>query len=350
MLSFVSDYIKGAHEKILERLMETNDEAMPGYGNDDYCESAKKKIRKACDCKEAEIFFLAGGTQTNMLVISSLLRPYEGVVAATTGHVSVHEAGAIEHSGHKVLEIPGHEGKIYVPELEQYLKRYWEDGSHEHMVFPGMVYISHPTEYGTLYTRKELEALSGVCGAYKIPLYLDGARLGYGLMSKHTDVTLPMIAKYCDVFYIGGTKVGALCGEAVVFTKQNMPAHFLTMVKQKGGLLAKGRLLGVQFDTLFTDDLYCQISGQAIETAEALKALFQEKGYRFFLDSPTNQQFVILENGELERLHKEVGFDIWEPYDETHTVVRFATSFATRPEEIEALRKVLDNIREPLMI
>ena len=213
------------------------------------------------------------------------------------------------------------------------------------MVFPGMVYVSHPTEYGTLYTRKELEALSGVCRAYKIPLYLDGARLGYGLMSKHTDVTLPMIAKYCDVFYIGGTKVGALCGEAVVFTKQNMPAHFMTMVKQKGGLLAKGRLLGVQFDTLFTDDLYCQISGQAIETAEALKALFREKGYRFFLDSPTNQQFVILENGELERLRKEVGFDIWEPYDEAHTVVRFATSFATRPEEIEALRKVLENIR-----
>lgn len=345
MLSFVSDYIKGAHTKILERLMETNDEVQPGYGNDCYCESAKEKIRKACGCKEAEIFFLAGGTQTNMLVISTMLRPYEGVVAATTGHVSVHEAGAIEHSGHKVLEIPGHEGKIDAGELEQYLKRYWADGSHEHMVFPGMVYISHPTEYGTLYTKEEFEALSKVCRAYQIPLYLDGARLGYGLMSKHTDVTLPMIAEYCDVFYIGGTKVGALCGEAVVFTKQNMPAHFMTMVKQKGGLFAKGRLLGVQFDTLFTDELYYQISRQAIEMAEALKELFREMGYRFFLDSPTNQQFIILENGVMERLQEDVGFDIWEPYDETHTVVRFATSYATRPEEIEALRKVLEKIQ-----
>lgn len=344
MLSFECDYNKGAHKRILERLMETNEEALSGYGNDHYCESAKEKIRKACDCKEADIFFLAGGTQTNMLVISTMLRSYEGVVAASTGHVSVHEAGAIEHSGHKVLTIPGHEGKMDAGELEEYLKRYWEDGTHEHMVFPGMVYISHPTEYGTLYTKEEFEALAKVCRAYKIPLYLDGARLGYGLMSNHTDVTLPMIAEYCDVFYIGGTKVGALCGEAVVFTRQNMPAHFLTMVKQKGGLLAKGRLLGIQFDTLFTDNLYCQISRQAIEMAEALKDLFREKGCRFFLDSPTNQQFIILENEQMEQLQKKVGFDIWEPYDETHTVVRFATSFATRPEEIDELRKVLESI------
>lgn len=343
MLSFECDYNKGAHRKVLERLLETNDEALPGYGNDCYCESAKEKIRKACDCKEAEIFLLAGGTQTNMLVISTMLRPYEGVVAAATGHINVHEAGAIEHSGHKVLEIPGHDGKMNAGELEEYLKRYWADSSHEHMVFPGMVYISHPTEYGTLYTKAELEALSGVCRAYRIPLYLDGARLGYGLMSKNTDVTLPMIARYCDVFYIGGTKVGALCGEAVVFTKQNMPAHFLTMVKQKGGLLAKGRLLGVQFDALFTDDLYYQISRQAIDMAENLKELFRKKGYRFFLDSPTNQQFIILENKEMERLRKEVRFEVWEPYDETHTVVRFATSYATTEEDIENLQNVLEN-------
>lgn len=343
MLSFECDYNKGAHKKIIERLLETNDEALPGYGNDCYCESAKEKIRKACDCEEAEIFLLAGGTQTNMLVISTMLRPYEGVVAAATGHVNVHEAGAIEHSGHKVLEIPGHDGKMNAGELEEYLKRYWADSSHEHMVFPGMVYISHPTEYGTLYTKAELEALSGVCRAYRIPLYLDGARLGYGLMSKNTDVTLPIIARYCDVFYIGGTKVGALCGEAVVFTKKNMPAHFLTMVKQKGGLLAKGRLLGVQFDTLFTDDLYCQISRQAIDMAENLKELFRKKGYRFFLDSPTNQQFIILENTQMERLRKEVRFEVWEPYDETHTVVRFATSYATTEEDIENLQNVLEN-------
>lgn len=342
MLSFESDYIKGAHRKILERFMETNDEALSGYGCDKYCESAIEKIRKACDCEEVEVFFLAGGTQTNMLVISTMLRSYEGVVAATTGHVSVHEAGAIEHSGHKVLEVPGHEGKMDAGELEQYLKSFWEDGNHEHMVFPGMVYISHPTEYGTLYTKAEFEALSKVCRAYKIPLYLDGARLGYGLMSKETDVTLPMIAEYCDVFYIGGTKVGALCGEAVVFTKQNMPAHFMTMVKQKGGLLAKGRLLGIQFDTLFTDDLYFQIGRQAIEMAQELKELFRERGYRFFIDSPTNQQFIILENKEMERLRKDVRFDIWEKYDEEHTVVRFATSFATKLEDIQMLRDILE--------
>lgn len=341
MLSFESDYIQGAHEKILERLAETNREPLSGYGNDKYCESAKEKIRQACDCKEAEIFFLTGGTQTNQIVISSMLKSYEGVVAAETGHVSVHEAGAIEHSGHKVLTIPGHEGKIKVEELAAYLKAYWEDSSHEHMVFPGMVYISHPTEYGTLYTEKELADIAGVCGGYSIPLYLDGARLGYGLMSRGTDVTLAKIARYCDVFYIGGTKVGALCGEAVVFPKKNMPAHFLTLVKQKGGLLAKGRLLGVQFDTLFTDDLYFQISAHAIEMAEKMKEMFREKGKRFFLDSPTNQQFLILEDGELAQMKKQVNFDIWEKYDEGHTVVRFATSWATETEDLNRLQEVM---------
>lgn len=346
MLSFESDYIIGAHEKVLQRLMETNGEPLSGYGVDRYCESAKEKIRKACGCEEADIFFLVGGTQTNMLVVSAMLRSYEGVVAAATGHVSVHEAGAIEHSGHKVLELPGHEGKIDVEELKTYLQSYWEDTSHEHMVFPGMVYISHPTEYGTLYTKAELESLCEVCRAYQIPLYLDGARLGYGLMSRGTDVTLPVIARCCDVFYIGGTKVGALCGEAVVFTRKNMPAHFMTMAKQKGALLAKGRLLGVQFDALFTDDLYFEISRNAIDRAEELKALFREKGYRFFLDSPTNQQFIILENEEMKRLEHKVGFDIWEKYDENHTVVRFATSFATSREDIRQLKEIVEQMQE----
>lgn len=343
MLSFESDYIQGAHEKILERLLATNREPLSGYGNDRYCESAKEKIRKACDCEKAAVFFLTGGTQTNQVVISSMLKSYEGVVAAQTGHVSVHEAGAIEHSGHKVLTVPGHEGKIDVSELSSYLKTYWEDSNHEHMVFPGMVYLSHPTEYGTLYTEKELASIADVCRTYRIPLYLDGARLGYGLMSRETDVTLPKIAKYCDVFYIGGTKVGALCGEAVVFTKENMPPHFMTLAKQKGALLAKGRLLGVQFDTLFTDGLYFQISAHAIEMAERLKEILREKGKRFFLDSPTNQQFIVLENGEMGRLKEHVKFDVWEKYDETHTVVRFATSWATEAEDLEKLRKLLCN-------
>ncbi len=337
MLSFTCDYTQGAHPKILERLLETNMEKLPGYGNDHYCESAKEKIKKACGCPDAEVWFLTGGTQTNATVIDSVLQKYEGVISAQTGHINAHESGAVEFTGHKVLTLPGHEGRIRAEELETFLKTFWADGSHEHMVFPGMVYLSHPTEYGTLYTKAELEAISAICRNYEIPLYLDGARLGYGLMSYDTDVTLPMIAHLCDIFYIGGTKVGALCGEAVVFTKKNAPRHFLTLIKQHGALLAKGRLTGIQFDTLFTDDLYFQISRHAIEMAELLKKGFAERGYPFFLNSPTNQQFIILENGKLEDLQKKVAFEIWEPFDKEHTVVRFATSWGTTKEEIEEL-------------
>ena len=258
MLSFVNDYSEGAHEKILERLVETNRESLSGYGTDKYSDSAKEKIRKACNCPEADIYFLVGGTQTNQTVIDALLNQYEGVVAAETGHVNVHEAGAIEFTGHKVLTVPQHDGKICAKELKDYIATFYGDANHEHMVFPGMTYISHPTELGTLYTKKELQDISEVCKEYNIPLYLDGARMGYGLVSEGTDVTLADIANYCDAFYIGGTKVGALCGEAVVFPKK-APAHFLTIVKQHGALLAKGRLTALQFDTLFTDDLYMEI-------------------------------------------------------------------------------------------
>lgn len=341
MLFFTCDYTLGAHEAILKRLVETNMEPLPGYGNDCYCEGAKEKIRAACSCPDADIFFLVGGTQTNATVIDSLLKKYEGVISAQTGHINIHEAGAVEYTGHKVLTLPAHEGKIHADELEAYLKTFWGDANHEHMVFPGMVYISHPTEYGTLYTKAELEAISAICRSFDIPLYLDGARLGYGLMSYDTDVTLPMIADLCDVFYIGGTKVGALCGEAVVFPRGNAPRHFLTLIKQHGALLAKGRLPGIQFDTLFTDDLYFKISRHAIDMAVLLKKGFAEKGYSFFLDSPTNQQFIILENRKLKELQEKVAFEIWEPLDEAHTVVRFATSFGTKPEEIEELMGLL---------
>ena len=337
MLSFTCDYTQGAHPKILERLIETNMEQLPGYGNDRYCESAKENIRKACGCPDAEIYFLAGGTQTNATVIDSVLQKYEGVISAQTGHINVHEAGAVEYTGHKVLTLPAWEGKIRADELEELLKTFWDDGSREHMVFPGMVYLSHPTEYGTLYTKAELEAISSICRSYKIPLYLDGARLGYGLMSLQTDVTLPMIADLCDIFYIGGTKVGALCGEAVVFPHKNAPCHFLTLIKQHGALMAKGRLVGIQFDTLFTDDLYFRISRHAIEMAELMKKGFAKKGYSFFLDSPTNQQFILLDNVKLEELQKKVDFEIWERPDEEHTVVRFATSWGTAAEDIEEL-------------
>lgn len=346
MLSFESDYIEGAHERIFQKLVQVNMEQLPGYGTDPYTAAAKEKIKEACACPEAEVHFLVGGTQTNAVMIDALLHSYEGVVAADTGHIGTHEAGAIEFTGHKVLPIEQQQGKIEASRLEEFLSVFWEDENHEHMVFPGMVYISHPTEYGTLYSKKELEDIASVCQQYEIPLYLDGARLGYGLMSRETDVTLADIARYCDAFYIGGTKVGALCGEAAVFTKGRAPKHFMTIVKQHGALLAKGWLLGVQFDTLFTDGLYYDISRQAIDMAQLLKEGFRDRGYQFLLESPTNQQFIVLENEEMERLQKKIRFSYWEKADATHTVVRFATSWATRPEAIDELFRILDEEKE----
>lgn len=339
MLFFENDYCEGAHETILKRLAETNMEKVPGYGRDFYCDQAKEKIKEACGCPNGEVYFLVGGTQTNSVVIASMLNRYEGVLSAVTGHVNSHEAGAIEFTGHKVLPLPQKDGKISAADLKAYLETYYADGSFDHMVFPGMVYISHPTEYGTLYTRQELADISQVCRKYEIPLFMDGARLGYGLAAD-TDVTLKDIAEYTDVFYIGGTKVGALCGEAVVFPEK-APKHFFTMIKQQGALLAKGRLLGIQFDTLFTDNLYLEISKNAIDTAAKLKKALKEKDYKLFIDSPTNQIFVILENEKMEKLGEKVRFSFWEKYDETHTVVRFATSWATKMDDIEALIAIL---------
>lgn len=341
MLSFENDYNAGAHPLVLKALMDTNLIKEPGYGNDDFCRSAAEKIRAACACPEAEVYFISGGTQTNQVVISSLLRSYEGVLSAVSGHVNGHEAGAIEYSGHKVLTLPQHQGKIDPAELEAWIKSFYADESHEHMVFPGMVYISHPTEYGTLYSKAELENLSQVCRRYALPLFLDGARLGYGLMSRETDLRLEDIARLCDVFYIGGTKVGALCGEALVFTHKNAPEHFPTLIKQRGAMLAKGRLLGVQFDALFTDGLYFAIGSHAIEKAERLKEMFRQRGYAFYLDSPTNQQFIVLRNEKAEELRQYVRFTVWEKPDESHTVARFCTSWATTDEELDQLEKLI---------
>ena len=341
MLYFMSDYTEGAHPKILERLAETNLVSMPGYGDDPLCQSAREKIAAACGRDDLQICLLTGGTQTNLIVISTMLRRFEAVVAADTGHVSTHEAGAIEYTGHKVITLPGREGKLSAESLRRCLEGFYADGNHEHMPFPGMVYISYPTEYGTLYSKAELEALSEICRRYAIPLYLDGARLGYGLMSPAADLTLSDIAELCDVFYIGGTKVGALCGEALVFTRRNMPEHFLTLIKQQGALLAKGRLLGAQFDALFTDDLYWELSRHAVQMAMELKAALREKGYPLYLDSPTNQQFVLLTDEQMERLGRDVAFSFWEKPDADHTVVRLATSWATRPEDVQALKALL---------
>ena len=302
MLYFDSDYLEGAHSSILEKLVTTNFEQTPGYGNDTYCESAREKIRQACNCPEAQVHFLVGGTQTNATVIDGLLKSYEGVIGVDSAHIELHEAGAIEFGGHKVITLPQEEGKLKASEVEKYLTKFYGDESFEHMTIPGAVYISHPTEWGTLYTKQELADLSAICHKYNLPLFLDGARLGYGLASLNTDVTMQDIAKYCDVFYIGGTKVGALFGEAVVITKPNLIPHFFTIIKQHGALLAKGRLLGIQFDTLFTDNLYLKIAKNAIEKAEQLKAIFKEKNYKFFLETDTNQQFIILEDTKLKAL------------------------------------------------
>ena len=341
MLSFENDYNAGAHPLVLKALMDTNLIKQPGYGNDDFCQSAAEKIRAACACPEAEVYFISGGTQTNQVAISSLLRSYEGVLSAVSGHVNGHEAGAIEYSGHKVLTLPQHEGKIDPSELEDWIKSFYADESHEHMVFPGMVYLSHPTEYGTLYSKAELERISRVCRRYDLPLFLDGARLGYGLMSRETDLRLEDIARLCDLFYIGGTKVGALCGEALVFTHKNAPEHFPTLIKQRGAMLAKGRLLGVQFDALFTDGLYFKIGEHAIEKAGRLKEMFRQRGYAFYLDSPTNQQFIVLSNEKAEELRQHVRFTVWEKSDERHTVARFCTSWATTDEELDELEKLI---------
>ena len=340
MLYFENDYCEGAHPAILQKLADTNFEKVPGYGTDRYCASARDKIRAACACPDADVFFISGGTQTNAIVIASMLQRWQGVMAAATGHVAAHEAGAIEYTGHKVIALPQHEGKVDAADVRSWCATFYADDNHDHMVFPGMVYISHPSEYGTLYTKAELEALHAVCREYHMPLFMDGARLGYGLVSEGTDVTLADIARLTDVFYIGGTKVGALCGEAVVFP-HGAPAHFMTMVKQQGALLAKGRLMGLQFDVLFTDGLYTEISKNAIETAAVLKKGLAEKGYQFFMDSPTNQIFVVFPNAQLEALEGKAKFGFWEKYDDTHTVMRIATSWATRMEEVRQLLALL---------
>ena len=344
MIYFNSDYLEGAHPALLEKLNETNMVQTVGYGEDEYCAAAREKIKAACQAPEADVHFLVGGTQTNTTVIAAILRPWQGVLSAVSGHINCHEAGAIESTGHKVITLPTTNGKITAQQVRDYVEWHKNDESTEHIVQPGMVYISHPTEGGTLYTKAELTELYGTCREYGLPLFIDGARLGYGLMADESDMTLPELARLCDVFYIGGTKVGALFGEAVVIMNESLKKDFRFIMKQRGGRMAKGRLLGVQFDALFTDDLYFKISRHAIEMAEQLKAIFHEANIPFYLESPTNQQFLILENRQMETLREQVAFSFWEKYDDTHTVVRFATSWSTTEEDLRSLRELLSRL------
>lgn len=337
MLYFASDYQESACEPILRRLLETAGEHLSGYGSDRFCQSAQQRIRAACEAPDAEVRFLTGGTQTNQVVIDALLKPWEGVVAAQSGHVATHEAGAIEYTGHKVLTLPAHDGKLDAAELRALLDGWRGDANREHTVEPGMVYISHPTENGTLYTRAELAALSAVCRAYGVPLYVDGARLAYGLAARGSDVTLPVLARYADAFYIGGTKCGALIGEALVFPRGDLPERFLTRVKQHGALLAKGWAAGLQFDVLFTDGLYERLGAHAIAMAERLKEGLIERGCELFLDSPTNQQFIIADDALLKRLDGAVSYSFWERLADGRTAIRLATSWSTKAEDVDAL-------------
>lgn len=341
MLYFDCDYMEGCCPEILKKLEEINMEKNTGYGTDNYCKSACDKILKKCGIDEGEVYFMTGGTQTNSTVISALLKNYEGVIAADSGHINTHEAGAIENSGHKVITIKNNEGKIMPCDLRKYLENFHCDENNEHMVYPGMVYISFPTEYGTLYSANELNEIYNICVEYGIFLYVDGARLGYGIMAKENDVTLEYLAHNCHIFYIGGTKVGAMLGEAVVIPNKGLIPRFFTAIKQKGALLAKGWILGVQFDTLFTDDLYFKIAENAVLRANEIKRIFEEKGYRFYINSPTNQIFVIMDDEKIKELKNNVSFSFWEKYDEKSTVVRFASSWATSKEDVERLEKFL---------
>lgn len=340
-LSFASDYLEGAHSSILKRLADTNWQKLPGYGFDEISLAAKDKIRQACHAPNAEVEFLVGGTQANAVMIDALLQPYQGVAAADTGHISVHEAGAIEAGGHKVLTLPGHEGKITAAQIAELAGDYAADANHDHMVMPGMVYLSQPTEFGTLYTRSELQAIHDVCQQYDMKLYVDGARLSYALACTVNDVTMADLATLCDAFYIGGTKCGALIGEAVVIPDPQLLPHLFTMIKQHGALLAKGRLLGIQFDELFKDDRYIDIARPAILYADQIRDYLKQNGYQLYGSSPTNQIFFIIENQQLARLEQQVAFSFWEKYDETHTIIRFATSWATQKQDVDQLCKLM---------
>lgn len=343
MISFECDYNNGAHPKVLESLVKYNGAKPTPYGFDEFSERAKERIREACGIPDAQIFFLTGGTQTNATTIDSILYQYEGVICVETGHINVHEAGAVEFTEHKIITLQGNNGKMDSKVLDKYLDDFMHDGNNAHAVFPGLVYITFPTELGTLYSAKELDELYQVCQRYEIPLYVDGARLGYGLVAEENDVSLPYLARHCDVFYIGGTKIGALCGEAVVFTNRQAHKHFFSIQKQHGAVIAKGALIGLQFEALFTDDLYLQLSRHAIKMAKRMRQMFEKKGFEFFVDSPTNQQFVILPDTVVERLSQQVEFTHWGKAPGHRTICRFVTSWATTDEELNELERILNN-------
>jgi len=337
MIYFNNDYSEGCHQKVMDALIRTNMEQTFGYGEDEYCAAAADKIKALCKAENAAVHFLVGGTQTNLTVIAAALRPHQGALCPVGGHINVHETGAVEATGHKVLTVPSGDGKITAAQVEQVVKAHRADDSFEHMVQPKLVYISNPTEYGTLYSLAELEALSSVCRELGLYLFMDGARLGYGMVSGENDLTMPDLARLCDVFYIGGTKVGAMFGEAVVISNPALQEDFRYIMKQKGGMLAKGRLLGVQFDALMTDNLYFDIAAHAVKLADQMRDTFDALGVSYLVPGSTNQIFPILPDAVLNELEKKYAITQMERVDENHRAVRFCTSWATKQENVDAL-------------
>lgn len=342
MVTFESDYNNGAHPTVLRSLIDSNDKKSSSYGSDYWSQEARDKIRRACQCNKAEIFFLVGGTQTNATVIDAMLPSYGAVIAVETAHINVHESGAVEANGHKVITLPSHNGKMSAEDLKRYLERFFADPTWEHMAVPGMIYLTFPTELGSVYCSHEIAAIYELARQYSMPLFIDGARLGYGLTSEGCDFDLPWLARHCDVFYIGGTKVGALCGEAVVFTDK-APKGFFTTIKRHGALLAKSRLAGVQFNALFTDNLYLTISRHAINMAMKMREIFIKAGFEI-KDSPTNQQFVVLNNEQMRKLATMILFETWEPINEEYTLCRFVTSWATTDDDLKELSNALQSL------
>lgn len=342
MVTFESDYNNGAHPTVLRSLIDSNDKKSSSYGSDYWSQEAREKIRRACQCNNAEIFFLVGGTQTNATVIDAMLPSYGAVIAVETAHINVHESGAVEANGHKVITLPSHNGKMSAEDLKRYLERFFADPTWEHMAVPGMIYLTFPTELGSVYCSHEIAAIYELARQYSMPLFIDGARLGYGLTSEGCDFDLPWLARHCDVFYIGGTKVGALCGEAVVFTDK-APKGFFTTIKRHGALLAKSRLAGVQFNALFTDNLYLTISRHAINMAMKMREIFIQAGFEI-KDSPTNQQFVVLKNEQMRKLATMILFETWEPINEEYTLCRFVTSWATTDDDLKELSNALQSL------
>lgn len=335
MIRFESDYLEGALPEVMQALCDTNYAQTPGYGEDEYCREAADMIRAKCSAPDADVHFLVGGTQANMIVITAALRPHQAAIAAETGHIAVHETGSIEAAGHKVITLPSGDGKITAAQVRDCVEAHWNDATHEHMAQPALVYISQPTENGTVYSLAELEALSAVCREKGLIFYVDGARLGTALVS--SDMALPDLARLTDAFYIGGTKLGALFGEAVVITNRAIARDFRYIVKQRGGMFAKGRLLGVQFGALMHDGLYERTAKREVDLAMKLRAAFEAKGWLLCYDSPTNQQFPIVPDAVLEKLAEKYTFSHWGKVDGFHTAVRFCTSWATREEDVDAL-------------